>query len=143
LAEKTNVMLRLLAAFTLVLALSHCGTPSPPECRWIPRESRGDPRTHLEAARDAWRRIGTAGNPAAKAAARSDYNRSVARLFDQLRCGEGSYHQRAERMGTAIDTRHSLGARLAIDDLDALVPASSISTKDIGPRHVVEGVGVP
>lgn len=136
-------MLRLLAAFTLVLALSHCGTPSPPECRWIPRESRGDPRTHLEAARDAWRRIGTAGNPAAKAAARSDYNRSVARLFDQLRCGEGSYHQRAERMGTAIDTRHSLGARLAIDDLDALVPASSISTKDIGPRHVVEGVGVP
>src|SRR5690606_11357294 len=64
-------------------------------------------------------------------------------LLDHLRCGDGSYHERAERMGTTIDTRHSLGAGLQIGDLDALLPASAVSTKEIGQRHGVEGVGVP
>jgi pimeloyl-ACP methyl ester carboxylesterase len=122
-----------------VLVLAHCGTPSPPQCRSLPRASRGDPAVTMEEARRAWQEAGRTGDTAAVAA----YNAAVGKLFDRLRCGAGTYHERAAAMGCGIDESRTLGAGIRLQDLDALMPASAISTKAIGERHVADGIGLP
>lgn len=71
------------------------------------------------------------------------YNGAVAKLFDQLRCGGGSFHDKAAAMGTSIDESRTLGAGIRVHDLDALVPASRVSTAIVGTRHTVPGLGIP
>ncbi len=136
-------MLRLTAVLALALVLCQCGTPSPPQCLRPPRESHETVRHHLETARQAWQRAGSAENETARTQAAADYNLALARLFEHLRCGTGGFHDRAAKLGTTIDTSRSLGAGLHLDDLDALLTASSISTKAIGKRHTVAGLGLP
>lgn len=46
-------------------------------------------------------------------------------------------------MGCTIDESRTLGAGIGLSELDAILPASSVSTKAIGERHVVGGIGVP
>ncbi|QJE97190.1 esterase/lipase family protein [Luteolibacter luteus] len=130
-------------AASSALVLCQCGTPSPPRCSILPRESRGESKVHLEQARQAWVSLGSGISGAERDAALLSYNHALARLVDRLHCGKGSVHEKAAAMGTTIDETHSLGAGIRVADLDALVPASSVSTKDVGERHVVTGLGVP
>lgn len=93
----------------------------------------------MQEAKSAWQAAARNGDPQAIAS----YNTAVAKLFDRLRCGEGSLHDRAAAMGCVFDESRSLGAGIRLQDLDALVPASEISTKAIGDRHVEHGMGLP
>ena len=121
------------------LLLTQCGTPSAPQCRSVPLASRGDPAVMAEEARRAWMAFGRTGDPAAVTA----YNTAVAKLFDRLRCGPGTIHERAGAIGCTLDESRTLGAGVRLQDLDALVPASAISTDAIGVRHTAGGIGVP
>ena len=122
-----------------VLLLTQCGTPSAPQCRSLPRASRGDPAVTMEEARQAWQEAGRTGDGAAV----DRYNAAVTKLFDRLRCGPGTVHERAAAMGCTLDESRSLGAGIRLADLDALVPATAISTEAIGDRHVAGGIGLP
>jgi pimeloyl-ACP methyl ester carboxylesterase len=119
--------------------LANCGTPSAPRCRSLPLASRGDPAVMMAEARRAWQEAGGTGDPAAVAA----YNAVAAKLFDRLRCGPGTIHERAAAMGCGLDEARTLGAGIRLSDLDALVPAGEISTRAIGERHVAGGIGLP
>ena len=123
----------------VVLVLTQCGTPSPPHCHVLPLASRGDTSLMLAEARRSWQELSGSGDPAAV----ETYNAAVAKLFDHLRCGSGSIHDKAAAMGTTIDETHSLGAGIHLQDLDAIMPAASIDTTAIGARHVTAGIGVP
>lgn len=137
--------MRFLPSIALVatLVLCQCGTPSPPTCRGLPRASRGDVNLHLDQARSAWQTLAVAGSAADRDAALRSYNDAVAKLVSRIHCGKGSVHEKAAAMGTTIDEKYSLGAGTRLADLDALVPASEVSTKAVGERHVTGGMGVP
>jgi pimeloyl-ACP methyl ester carboxylesterase len=132
-----------LPAIVLALCLCQCGTPSAPKCHVVPRASRGEPSRFIEQARQGWRGMATADTPAERGQARLAYNTAVARLFDQLHCGGGTLHDQAAAMGTGIDESRTLGAGIRLQDLDAILPASRISTDPIGVRHAENGLGVP
>jgi len=130
-------------ALVAALVLCQCGTPSPPRCRMLSRASRGDVNVHLDQARRAWQVMASGASAADRDTAVALYNDAVAKLVNRIHCGKGSVHEKAAAMGTTIDETHSLGAGIRLVDLDALVPASSVSTKDVGERHLVGGLGVP
>jgi len=134
---------RWIPASAVVLLLCQCGTPSAPVCRSLPRASRGDVNQQVQEARLSWTSIAAAESSAERQQAVLSYNAAVTKLVDRLRCGPGSYHDKAAAMGTAIDETHSIGAGLSLKDLDAMIPAAAVSTDGIGTRHVVEGMGVP
>jgi pimeloyl-ACP methyl ester carboxylesterase len=129
-----------LAAALLVCS---CGTPSPPVCHSLPRASRVAPELSLEQARTGWKRLAGARSDAERALALADYNAAVARLFDRLHCGGGSLHEKAAALGTTLDDSRTLGAGIRVHDLDALIPASRVSTRLVGARHTVPGLGIP
>lgn len=135
--------LRLIAALAAAWLLCQCGTPSPPVCHSLPRESRTDPQDDLAQARAAWQSIGRDRGGAGRDQALARYNAAVSRLFDRLHCGSGTFHQKAAAFGTTIDDSHTLGAGLHVEDLEALLPARRIATKNVGQRHTVDGLGVP
>jgi pimeloyl-ACP methyl ester carboxylesterase len=132
-----------LAAIPAIILLCQCGTPSAPECDVVPRASRGAPAVFIEQARQGWRGMATADTSAERELARHSYNDAVAKLFDQLHCGGGTIHEQAAKMGTTIDESRTLGAGIRLQDLDAILPASRVSTKNVGERHTEEGMGVP
>jgi hypothetical protein len=123
----------------LLFLLCQCGTPSPPRCYHVPREARAPASTYLNEARDAWLEMGRKSSPAARAR----YNLATSHLFDQLRCGARDWEGKAAKMGTVLDRSRTLGTGLKLEDLDALVPASRVSLKEIGERHLDPGLGVP
>lgn len=126
-----------------LLVLCQCGTPSAPTCRILPVKSRGDVAEQVGQARAAWSAMARAGTAAERESARLSYNDAVAKLVDRMRCGAGSYHDKAAAMGTVIDESRTLGVGIRLHDLDAMIPAAAVSTERIGTRHVVEGLGVP
>lgn len=132
-----------LSLIPVVLILCQCGTPSPPQCVVVPRASRGEPSVFIEQARRGWNDLASAETAEQREAARVAYNDAVAKLFDQLRCGSGTLHDKAAAMGTGIDETHSLGAGIRVKDLDAILPAARISTAAVGERHTEVGLGVP
>lgn len=123
--------------------LCQCGTPSPPVCRSLPRASRGDVTQQVGDARRAWLAIASADHAAERDQAILSYNLAVAKLVDRLRCGPGGFHEKAATMGTTIDESRSLGVGIRLADLDAMIPASAVATDLVGPRHQVQGLGVP
>jgi pimeloyl-ACP methyl ester carboxylesterase len=109
----------------------------------VPRESRENASVYIARARDAWDRVGGLQG-AERDQAIAQYDEAVSHLFDQLRCVRGdTIDERAARMGTVIDESRTIGSGLRLEDLDAIVPSSQISTSDIGARHTVSGAGVP
>lgn len=130
-------------ASVAALLLCQCGTPSAPVCGSLPRASRGDVSQQVENARRSWTAIAAAGSPADRQLAVISYNLAVAKLLDRLRCGPGSYHEKAAAMGTVIDESRSLGVGIRLADLDAMIPASAVPTDLVGTRHQVDGLGVP
>lgn len=135
--------LRWIPACTSVLVLCQCGTPSAPVCLSLPRASRGDVNVQVDQARSAWSGIARADSAAERGLALASYNSAVAKLVDRLRCGPGTYHEKAAAMGTTIDESRTLGVGIRLADIDALIPAASVATESVGTRHLVEGIGVP
>lgn len=127
-------------AAALVL-LCQCGVPQPPRCRIVPAESRGPAAQLLARAENDWIILSRTSEKARWPQARADYNRTVAALFDQLRCGKGNWSERAAALGTTMPTENPGDVNL--EKLDAVFPASAVTTHVVHPRHVREGVGVP
>lgn len=87
----------------------------------------------------AWARLGRAPSPAAREA----YNEAVRKLFDQLRCSSETWAKKAQMLGTALGPNRPLPLGFTLDDLETLVPASSVPLKGMGRRHADPGIGVP
>jgi pimeloyl-ACP methyl ester carboxylesterase len=100
-------------------------------------------KVQVDQARAAWSEVARADSAAERGQALTDYNSTVAKLVDRLRCGPGSFHDKAAAMGTTIDESRTLGVGIRLADIDALIPAASISTAGVGTRHFVGGIGVP
>ncbi|MGC6467071.1 MAG: esterase/lipase family protein [Akkermansiaceae bacterium] len=128
-----------LALLPILLILCQCGAPKAPRCRTSAPKPEVTTTELLTDAADSWRTLGR--QPSQEA--RDCYNLVIAQLFDKLDCGRGGWNENASRIGTVIDRSHTLGTRLTLEDLDALVPASNVKIKDMGPRFTDEGIGLP
>ncbi len=93
----------------------------------------------MSEARSAWQEMSRKSSPNARAR----YNLAVGRLFDHLRCNSINWERKAKELGTVLDRSRTLGTGLTLEDLDALVPASEVSLKGIGARHLDPGIGLP
>lgn len=121
-----------------LLVLCQCGVPQPPVCRHVPLASRQEPAALMGEARKSWSALGRSHGHSA-ATARETYNAAVVKLLDQLRCGQGTWDERAARLGTSID-RDS--AFMDPDKLDALVDARTIRIRKLVSSQQTDGLGV-
>ncbi len=136
----TLLTLRTLPILAVVL-LCQCGAPTPPRCVKVPRSSRVPASTLIENAREQWSIL---GNPSRKSdwdTARASYNTSIAKLFDQLRCGPGDWSSRAADLGTRIAPPDEFQANIA--NLDAVFPASQVDVNLLNHHEITPGVGLP
>ena len=124
-----------------VILLSQCGAPDVPQCMHVPLVSRVPAATLTTHAREAWGILAKSSHQDEWPAAQATYNASVAKLFDQLRCGPGTWDNRAAALGTRIARPNA--RQVDVEKLDALFPAASVSTSSLGNRHSTTGVGVP
>ncbi len=132
--------LRTLPILAVVL-LCHCGAPTPPECVKVPRSSRVPAPTLIESAQEQWSIL---GNPSLKSdwdTARARYNTTIAKLFDQLRCGPGDWDSRAATLGTRIAPPDELQANIA--NIDAVFPATQVDVHLLNNHETTPGVGLP
>lgn len=134
-------ILRHTAPLLLALVICHCGAPQPPECHRVPRASRVSTASLLASARHDWIVLGNPSRRNEWPAARQRYDDSVAKLFDQLRCGPNGWDTRAAALGTRIAPpgRNQVDAA----SLDALFPATSVSIKKSLEHKTTGGIGVP
>ncbi len=132
---------RRLAPILLVALLCQCGAPQPPPCRQVPRASRAPAASLIAQARQHWSILGNPSRKAEWASARAGYNTAVARLFDQLHCGQDGWDARAAALGTRIATPGPLDTNL--ENLDALFPATLVNGKVVRTHRTTDGVGVP
>lgn len=120
--------------------LCHCGVPQPPRCVQVPFSSRAPAATLTARAAEAWAILGDPARSADWPLARTTYNVSVSKLFDQLRCHRGDLAERALTLGT----------RLAADGpneedpsaLDAVIPAGNVRCSGFRTRHTTAGLGL-
>lgn len=74
-------------------------------------------------------------------AAMAIYNTSVAKLFDQLRCGPGDWNSRAEALASRIAPP---GARqVNLEKIDAVFPASLVDVHNLRVHQTTAGIGIP
>jgi len=132
---------RLLPLLLSVVLLSHCGAPQPPRCPRLAWFSRPPAGPLIEEARQDWNVLANPSRRADWPAARTDYNRTVARLFDELRCPARPWDEAASALGTRILPMGPKDARLG--DIKVLFPATDVDTKPIGDRQTTDGIGVP
>lgn len=121
--------------------LCHCGAPQVPRCTSVPMASRAPASALTASAHEGWRILANPSRQRDWPNAQANYNASVAKLFDQLRCGPGTWDSRAAALGTRIarpDTLH-----VDLSELDALFPAATVNTQNLGTRHTTAGLGVP
>jgi hypothetical protein len=121
--------------------LCQCGAPQVPRCTHVPLGSRAPAATLTTNAGEAWRVLAKPSRRHDWPAAQANYNAAVAKLFDQLRCGPGTWDTRAAALGTRIarpDARH-----LDLEKLDALFPAAQVGTRSLGTRRTTAGLGLP
>lgn len=121
----------------VVVALTACGAPQPPQCKSVPRASRAPATQLIAEARRQWDILSQRDDPHARAA----YNAAVAKLFDQLRCPQRPWHEAAASMGTGIAVHGKDDADLS--KIDSLFPATLVDTNELGVRHTTAGIGVP
>lgn len=125
----------------IVAFLCQCGAPQPPRCTRVPSASRAPAAILIGTARQDWRIL---ENPARKSewsTARGEYNSTVAKLFDQLRCAPGDWNARAASLGTRIAPPDAKQTNL--EALDAVFPASEVNVRVVAKHQMTEGVGVP
>jgi hypothetical protein len=136
-----NSIFQHLAPLLLAAVLCQCGVPSLPQCRRVPTGSRAPAPSLIAAARSDWAILADASRSSEWPAARARYNGSVAKLFDQLRCGPDGWDTRAAAIGTRIaapDPRQT-----DLSSLDGVFPASAVNGKAVKVHRNTEGVGVP
>lgn len=125
----------------LVVLLCQCGAPHPPRCASVPMASRQPAATLINNTREQWKILGNSARSSEWGIAQASYNRSVAMLFDQLRCGPGDWSSRAATLGTRIappDER-----QLDLTSLDAVFPASQVDVRILKTHQTTVGIGVP
>jgi len=130
-----------LISLVALVPLTQCGTPSPPRCRSLPRESRITTATLVEEARATWRVLEDPSQSSQWPGARDRYNRAVAKLFDQLRCPQRPWDQAAAALGTRILPAGPDDLQLA--EVQTMFPASLVETHRLGPRQTTPGLGLP
>ncbi len=130
--------------FTLpVLAavfLCQCGAPQPPQCKRVPMASRVPATSLIGSAKMSWDILADGSRRSDWPAAEASYNAAVGKLFDQLRCGHGSWNDRAAAMGTGIFPAKAHKADPA--EFDALFPASEVKVRREKERHLTPGIGI-
>ena len=127
--------------FLIIVLLCQCGAPQPPKCTRVPLASRAPAASLIASARQDWAILGNPGRASQWTAARADYNTTVAKLFDQLRCGPGDWNARAAALGTTIGKPDK--QLVDLENLDAVFPASQVDTHVVATHQKTEGVGVP
>ncbi|MEI6656156.1 MAG: hypothetical protein WCP45_15440 [Verrucomicrobiota bacterium] len=124
----------------LAALLCQCGAPQPPRCTSVPFASRAPAATLTGSARESWQVLARSAPARDRAAAQATYNAAVGKLFDQLRCGGGSWDARAAALGTRIappDARHA-----DLEKIDALFPAALVGTAELDTRRTSAGMGI-
>ncbi len=121
--------------------LCQCGAPEPPRCSRVPIASRTPADSLIDQARISWNVLGNSSRKNEWPLAQQSYNTAVAKLFDQVHCGPGSWDDRAAKLGTRIAAENVQTADP--DKFDAMFPATMVSIRKEGRRHLTEGVGVP
>lgn len=121
--------------------LCQCGVPRPPQCQSVPQSSRVPAATLLAEARQNHAVLADPSRKSDWPAARDAYNTAVARLFDQLRCGQGGWDARSAALGTRISAPDAKEADLS--QLDSVFPASLVNCKVVHKHLTTGGVGVP
>lgn len=125
--------------FTIFL-LCQCGSPQPPDCRFLPHNSRTPSATALASAKANWIILADPRRKADWPIAEKAYNDSIRILFDQLRCGPGIWSERASKIGTSISkpTRDNENP----EDFDALFPASKVKLRMRNRHKATPGLGI-
>jgi hypothetical protein len=95
----------------------------------------------IAAARKNWAILRDSSHRADWPAARDPYNAAIAKLFDQLRCGSGSWASRAAALGTRLAPAAKAQTDLA--KLDAVFPASMVNVRTVQTHQTTQGIGVP
>jgi hypothetical protein len=95
----------------------------------------------IAAARKNWAILRDSSHRADWPAARDPYNAAIAKLFDQLRCGSGSWDSRAAALGTRLAPAAKAQTDLA--KLDAVFPASMVNVRTVQTHQTTQGIGVP
>ncbi len=126
---------------TTAVVLTHCGAPRPPQCHRVPLASRGAARDMLASARGEWAILTNSSRRNEWPAARSRYNATVAKLFDQLRCGPDGWDTRAAAIGTRIGSVKDQDVDPRT--LNVLFPASLVKGHVVRDHKTTGGVGVP
>lgn len=139
-ATMNSLILRTIPVLTAVL-LCHCGAPTPPRCVHVPKSSRVPAPTLIDSARKQWTILENPSRKTEWQAARTSYNASVAKLFDQLACGPGDWDLRAAALGTKIAPPGDKQTHLA--KIDAVFPSTRVDVKRINHHEITPGVGVP
>ncbi len=113
-----------------------------PQCTRVPSASRGNTSQLLASAQAEWSILSNTARRDEWPAAQTRYNTSVAKLFDQLRCGPDDWNSRAAALGTRIAKPGP--AILDPDTLDNIFPAATMTHRGkIRQHHITEGIGVP
>jgi hypothetical protein len=125
----------------LTALLSSCGAPQPPSCSRVPSGSRSPATSLLANAQSAWVVLADRSQQAQWATAQDRYNVAVAQLFDQLRCGPGSWESRASALGTRLAAADARSAD--VSRLDAVFPAAVVKIRASMHHQTTAGIGVP
>jgi pimeloyl-ACP methyl ester carboxylesterase len=133
----TQRMIPLLLAVLLI----SCGAPQPPRCVSVPMASRQPAASLVAATHEQWKILGNPSSSPDWTRATEKYNRSVAMLFDQLRCGSGDWNSRAAAQGTRIAPPDS--REVDLEKIDAVFPASQVDVRLLKTHQTTAGVGVP
>jgi pimeloyl-ACP methyl ester carboxylesterase len=121
--------------------LCQCGAPTPPRCTVVPKSSRLPAATLIADAKKQWSILADTTRKSEWDAARASYNSSVAKLFDQLRCGTSDWESSATALGTKIAPPDARQAN--ITNIDAVFPASQVDVHRLNHHEVTPGVGIP
>jgi hypothetical protein len=92
-------------------------------------------------ARRNWNILANPARSSEWSTANTDYNSSVAKLFDQLRCGHDGWDARAAALGTRIAPQSPNETDPRV--LDAVFPASLTDVSVVDSRKTTSGIGVP
>ncbi|MFT4177436.1 MAG: hypothetical protein QM627_12385 [Luteolibacter sp.] len=126
----------------LLVLLCQCGAPNAPTCARVPMASRAPSDSLLTTARQSWEILEDSSRKDEWPGARARYNDAVAKLFDQLRCGQKDWNAQAARLGTRIASPDD-PREVKLEALDVLFPAGQVNVKSLSQRHLSEGIGVP
>ncbi|MGL5017555.1 MAG: esterase/lipase family protein [Luteolibacter sp.] len=136
-----NSLVRRITPLLTAVLLCHCGAPTPPRCAVVPKSSRVPAATLIADAKKHWSILADPTRKSEWDTARAGYNSSVAKLFDQLRCGPDDWESAASTLGTRIAPPDARQANIA--GIDAVFPSSQVEVHRLDHRETTPGIGIP